>query len=134
MLDELCLATVLIYDFKRILAGDTRIRQDEVKISLTFLLAIKNALAIWSTVLLSCGVWTVRKTLRSFRKLLMNDWVLLVHICLIILCQASILTQFSVMMFFFWSSKVSKDWVHQMDIIDDVCSSTIALIYIYLFW
>ena len=112
MLDELCLATVLIYDFKRILAGDTRIRQNEVKISLTFLLAIKNCLAIWSTVLLSRGVWTFRKTLRGFRKLLMNDWVLLVHVSLIVLCQASILTQFSVMMFFFWSSKVSKDWVH----------------------
>ena len=86
MLDELCLATVLIYDFKRILAGDTRIRQNEVKISLTILLSIKNLLAIWSTILLSRGVWTVRKSLRSFRKLLMNDWVLLVHVCLIVLC------------------------------------------------
>ena len=38
------------------------------------------------------------------------------------------------MMFFFWSKAVSKDWVHQMDILDDVCSSMIAIIYIYLFW
>ena len=113
IMDELCLATVLIYDFKRILAGDTRIRQNEVKISLTILLSIKNILSIWSTVLFARGVWTVRTILRNrFRELLLNEWVLLVHICLIVLCQASILTQFSVMMFFFWSKKVSKDWVH----------------------
>ena len=37
------------------------------------------------------------------------------------------------MMFFFWSSQVSKDWVHQMDILDDACSFMITLIYIYLF-
>ena len=65
MVDELCLATVLIYDFKRILAGDTRIRQNEVKISLTILLAIKNILAIWSTVLLARGVYTVRTVLKK---------------------------------------------------------------------
>ena len=55
------------------------------------------------------------------------------HILLIVLCQASVTTQFSVMMFFFWSSQVSKDWVHQMDILDDACSFMITLIYIYLF-
>ena len=92
-MDELCLATVLIYDFKRILAGDTRIRQNEVKISLTILLAIKNILAIWSTVLLARGVYTVRANLKKqFQSLQINDWVTLVHILLIVLCQASVTT------------------------------------------
>ena len=65
IMDELCLAAVLLHDFKRILAGDTRIRQNEVKISLTVLLAIKNILAIWSTVLLARGVYTVRGILKQ---------------------------------------------------------------------
>ena len=31
-IDELCLASILFYDYKKVLAGDTSIRQEEVKL------------------------------------------------------------------------------------------------------
>lgn len=62
-IDELCLASILFYDYKKVLAGDTSIRQEEVKLSLTVFLGIKNVLAFWTTVLLVRSVWNIKTSL-----------------------------------------------------------------------
>ena len=60
-IDEFLLASILFYDYKKVLAGDKTIRQDEVKLSLTIFLGIKNVLCFWTTVLLVRVIWNIRR-------------------------------------------------------------------------
>lgn len=62
-IDEFLLASILFYDYKKVLAGDKSIRQDEVKLSLTIFLGIKNILCFWTTVLLVRAIFNIRKQL-----------------------------------------------------------------------
>ena len=55
------------------------------------------------------------------------------NICLVILTQISQLTQFFVMMQFFWNNRVDKDWVHRMDVVDDIFNAGITAIYCFIF-
>ena len=55
------------------------------------------------------------------------------NICLVILTQISQLTQFFVMMQFFWNARVDKDWVHRMDVVDDIFNAGITAIYCFIF-
>ena len=55
------------------------------------------------------------------------------NICLVILTQISQLVQFFVMMQFFWNSRVDKDWVHRMDVVDDIFNAGITAIYCFIF-
>ena len=37
------------------------------------------------------------------------------------------------MMQFFWNSNVDKEWVHKMDVVDDMFNATITAIYCFVF-
>ena len=84
-MDELFLASILFYDYKKVLAGDTSIRQEEVKLSLTVFLGIKNILAFWTTVLLVRAICNVKESLAKCGKLQINHWALRLNICLVFL-------------------------------------------------
>lgn len=84
-MDEFLLAGILFYDYKKVLAGDTTIRQGEVKLSLTVFLGIKNMLAFWTTVLLVRALWNIKKSLAKCGRLLINQWALRLNIFLILL-------------------------------------------------
>lgn len=62
-IDEFLLASILFYDFKKVLQGDTSISQGHVKLSLTIFLGIKNMLALWTTVLLVRSILIIRDNL-----------------------------------------------------------------------
>ena len=63
-IDEFLLASILFYDFKKVLQGDTNISQDHVKLSLTVFLGIKNMLALWTTVLLVRAIINIKNNLK----------------------------------------------------------------------
>ena len=84
-MDEFLLASILFYDYKKVLAGDTSIRQEEVKLSLTVFLGIKNVLALWTTVLLVRAIWNINKSLSKCGRLASNNWALRLNICLVLL-------------------------------------------------
>lgn len=37
------------------------------------------------------------------------------------------------MMQFFWNSRVDRDWVHKMDVVDDIFNISITSIYLFVF-
>ena len=88
-IDEFLLASILFYDYKKVLSGDTSIRQEEVKLSLTVFLGIKNMLALWTTVLLVRAILNIKSSLAKCGRLKINVWALRLNICLILLSQVS---------------------------------------------
>ena len=38
-----------------------------------------------------------------------------------------------VMMQFFWNPNVDKEWVHKMDVVDDILNAAITAIYLFVF-
>ena len=88
-MDEFLLASILFYDFKKVIQGDTSISQGHVKLSLTIFLGIKNILALWTTVLLVRSIFKLKDSLAQCGKLRINQWALRLNICLILLSQIS---------------------------------------------
>ena len=88
-MDEFLLASILFYDFKKVMQGDTSISQGHVKLSITVFLGIKNLLALWTTVLLVRALWNIKKNLAKCGRLTINQMALRLNICLILLCQIS---------------------------------------------
>jgi len=113
--------------------GDTSISQGHVKLSLTVFLGIKNMLALWTTVLLVRAILTIKDNLAKCGQLRINGWAIRLYVCLILLSQISQLTQFLVMMQFFWNPRVDKEWVHRMDVVDDILNAGITAIYLITF-
>ena len=37
------------------------------------------------------------------------------------------------MMQFFWNPRVDKEWVHKMDVVDDIFNAGITAIYLFVF-
>jgi len=37
------------------------------------------------------------------------------------------------MMQFFWNPRVDKEWVHKMDVVDDILNAGITAIYLFVF-
>eukprot|EP00353_Schmidingerella_taraikaensis_P008303 CAMPEP_0185589144 /NCGR_PEP_ID=MMETSP0434-20130131/55767_1 /TAXON_ID=626734 ORGANISM="Favella taraikaensis, Strain Fe Narragansett Bay" /NCGR_SAMPLE_ID=MMETSP0434 /ASSEMBLY_ACC=CAM_ASM_000379 /LENGTH=101 /DNA_ID=CAMNT_0028212291 /DNA_START=259 /DNA_END=564 /DNA_ORIENTATION=+ len=90
-------------------------------------------LALWTTVLLVRSILIVKDNLAKCGKLRINHWALRLNICLILMSQISQLTQFVVMMQFFWNPRVDKEWVHKMDVVDDILNAAITAIYLFVF-
>ena len=90
-------------------------------------------LALWTTVLLVRSILNIKNNLKQCGQLRINQWTLRLNICLILLCQISQLTQFIVMMQFFWNPRVDKEWVHKMDVVDDILNAGITAIYLFVF-
>ena len=130
---EFLLASILFYDFKKVLQGDTSISQGHVKLSLTIFLGIKNMLALWTTILLARSICEIKENLAKCGRLRLNSWALRLKTTLFLLQQFSQWTQLFVMIVFFWHPSVDKELVHKMDVIDDVSNAGITFIYWFIF-
>lgn len=103
--------------------------------SLSVFLGIKHALSLWSSIVLMRAICRIRGGLRACGPDLCLNWkVMSANLVLVFLSQLTQITQFGVMMTFFWAQSIDQIWVQHMDFLDDITHLVISMIFAFLFW